>query len=257
MNEEREDAVAKLLQLAGARPRPDAERTARVRDAVYEEWQRATRRRRWMRYGIAAAIAATIAAVLLFTQRPTGLLIETRAGEVRSIDWNGATLRIDGETRIRIESNAHATLERGTLFFSSNTHAGVTIDTPFGAVRDIGTRFELRVGDAEMQVRVTEGIVEVRGNRAAAGTELMVTRETIARRAIAAPLLTLEGKTLREVIERAASEKGLRVEWHTEHNAVLHGSVALTPDEAIEAATAATGTRYRIDGNTLIVSGRK
>ena len=259
MNDEREDAVAKLVRLAGARPRPDAERTGRVRNAVHAEWRQTIRRRRWTRYGIsAAAIAATVAGVLLFTRQPAGRLIETGPGEVTLIAWNGATLRIEGDTRIRLGSDAHATLERGTLFFSSDTHAGVTIDTPFGAVRDVGTHFELQVGDDEMHVRVTEGIVEVRGSRAEAGTELVVTHERIARRAIAAPLLTLEGKTLREVIEHAAREKGLRVEWHTGRaDVVLHGTVALTPDEAIEAATAASGAHYRIDGDTLIVSGRE
>ena len=65
MNDQNEDAVAKLVRLAGARPRPDAELTARVREAVHEEWQLVTRRRRFVRYGIGAAIAATLAAVLL------------------------------------------------------------------------------------------------------------------------------------------------------------------------------------------------
>ncbi|HKR66010.1 MAG TPA: FecR domain-containing protein [Thermoanaerobaculia bacterium] len=249
MNDERDDAVAQLVRLAGARPKPDPQRMARVREAVHDEWRRTTRRRQWTRYGIAAAVAATLAGVLVFTRVPSTRVIETRTGEVTSIEWSGATLRIDGETRIRLDANAHATLERGTLFFESHTHTGVTIDTPFGAVRDIGTRFELRVGEHDLHVRVSEGMVDVRGTRADAGMELVATRDAVT------PFLTLEGQTLGDVIEHAARVKGLRVEWHTRRDVVLRGSVALTPDEAIEAATAASGARYRIDGNTLIVSG--
>lgn len=257
MNDEPEDSIAKLVRLAGARPRPDAERTARVRNAVYEEWQRGMQRKRRTRYGIGIAIAATLAGVLLFTRTAPGRLIETRPGEVTSIAWSGATLRVESGTRLRLDSNTHATLERGAIFFASDTHTGVTIATPFGDVRDIGTRFELRLGDDALRVRVDEGIVDVRGERADAGTELVVTRERIARRAIAAPplLITLEGRTLGDVIEAAARAKGLRVEWHAERDVVLHGTMSLTPDETIDAATGATGTRYRIDGKTLIVSG--
>ena len=240
-----EDAVAKLVRLAGARPRPDAELTARVRGAVHEEWQRATRRRRFVRYGIGAAIAATLAAVLLLRpQTPT-------ATTPSSINWNGASVRVDSGTLFTIVSATEATLQRGTIYFSSQGRTGFTVKTPFGNVRDIGTKFEIRLSDSDMRVRVDEGAVEVRGTRADAGMELVATRETVT------PRIKLEGQTLGAVIEQAARAKGLRVKWETERDVVLHGRVMLTPDEAIDAATAASGVEYRVEGNTLIVSRRK
>jgi ferric-dicitrate binding protein FerR (iron transport regulator) len=274
MNDEREDTLAKLVRLAGPRPRPDAQRTARVREAVYEEWQRATRRRNRLRYGAGAAIAASLAALLYLQTVPKqpsapGRIIDTARGSVTSVDWNGATLRLDGGTRVRIESPKEATLERGKLYFSSEGRTGVAIKTPFGTVRDIGTQFEARLGEDELRVRVREGIVDVRGTRAQAGSEVVATRDTVTQGPVAtsgaewawieraAPPIILEGLTVGAVVERAAREKGLRVEWNTERNIILHGSVALTPDEAIEAATAAAGAHYRIEGDTLIVSGRK
>lgn len=249
MNDEREDAVANLVRLAGARPRPDADLTARVQAAVYEEWRRTTRRRRFVRYGIGAAIAATLAAILLL--RPQPRTIDAPLGTASSIDWSGATVRIDAGTRFTIVSSTEATLERGTIYFTSNGHSGVTVNTPFGAVRDIGTKFEIRLGDSEMRVRVDEGAVEVRGTRADAGAEVVATRETITQR------ITLEGRTLGDVVEQAARAKGLQVKWETGRDAVLHGSVPLTPDDAIDAATAASGVEYRLEGNTLIVSREK
>ena len=242
---ETEDAVAKLVRLAGARPRPDADLTARVRDIVHDEWQRTTRRRRFVRYGIGAAIAATLAAVLLLRpQTPT-------ATTASSINWNGASVRLEAGTRFTIVSDTEATMEQGTIYFSSEGSTGYTVKTPFGDVRDIGTKFEIRLSDSDMRVRVDEGAVEVRGTRAGAGMQLVATRETVT------PRITLEGQTLGAVIEQAARAKGLRVKWETERDVILHGRVMLTPDEAIDAATAASGVEYRIEGNTLIVSRRK
>ncbi len=249
MNDESEDAVASLVRLAGARPRPDPERTARVQTAVYEEWRRTTQRRRFVQYGIGAAIAATLAAVLLL--RPQPRTIDVPQGIASSIDWSGATVRLDAGTRFTIVSSTEASLERGTIYFTSNGHSGVTVNTPFGAVRDIGTKFEIRVSASEMRVRVDEGAVEVRGTRADAGAEVVATRDTVNQR------ITLEGRTLGDVVEQAARTKGLQVKWETGRDAVLHGSVPLTPQEAIDAATAASGVEYSIEGDTLIVSRRK
>lgn len=273
MKEENEEQIAALLRLAGPRPRVSDERAARVRNAVHAEWRRGAQKRTSMRWLVAAAAAAVIAVVLLIPREhpvpatTTVPWIETHANTL-SLDWNGATLRVDKETRVRLDSARIATLERGAVYYDG-TNSGVAIRTPFGEIRDIGTRFEARLSDGALRVRVREGRISLRGNIAGAGTELVANLQTVTKNAVAvsgaewqwienaAPPLRLEGLSLREAVTRVAREKGLRVELRdVDGTARLHGSVDFTPDEALEAATAATSSSYRIQNGTLIVRKR-
>jgi ferric-dicitrate binding protein FerR (iron transport regulator) len=276
MNEENDDTVAKLVRMAGRRPQMDPERMARVREAVHDEWQRGvTRKRRW-RYGIAtaAAIAATVAGVLLLrpeVEAPPRITLVARmlqtGSNFASHDWNGATLRLDANTRVIVADDV-ATLERGAIYYSSEgSTKRVRISTPLGDVRDVGTQFEVRLDPDTLRVRVREGLVDLRGTTAGAGTQLTATWTTLTQQPIAihgdtwswveraAPPIALEGQTLGSVIGRIAREKGLRVRWHTAaRDVVLHGNVPLTIDEALDAATAAAGVSYRVEGDELVVT---
>ena len=144
----------------------------------------------------------------------------------------------------------------------------MTIATPFGDVHDVGTQFETRLTDADVQVRVREGRVELRGATAGAGELLVANAERVTRGADAAewtwveraaPPIRLEGMRLEEVVQRVAREKGLTPDWRTPPSAraiVLHGDVAFTLDEALDAATAAAGVSWRVSGRQLIVEVR-
>ncbi|HYK06075.1 MAG TPA: FecR family protein [Thermoanaerobaculia bacterium] len=277
MNEENDDTVAKLVRMAGRRPQMDPERIARVREAVHDEWQRGlTRKRRW-RYGMAAAaaIAATVAGAVLLLRpevevRPHITLVarqlETQ-GNFVSHDWNGATLRLDANTRVIVAGDT-ATLERGAIYYSSERSTKrVRISTPLGDVRDVGTQFEVRLDPGTLRVRVREGLIELRGTTAGAGTQLIATATTLTQQPIAvhgdtwswveraAPPIALEGQTLGSIVDRIAREKGLGVRWHTAaRDVVLHGNLPLTIDEALDAATAAAGVSYRVEGDELVVT---
>jgi ferric-dicitrate binding protein FerR (iron transport regulator) len=295
MKEENEEQIATLLRLAGPRPRVSDERAARVRAAVHAEWKRSAQKRTaaWS-LGIAAAAILVVVLFLPRTpQRPTPIAtkpaivaqaqvppytkiaaatwIETQKNTL-SLDWNGATLRLDAGTRLRVDSARAATLERGAIYFDGEK-SGVVIHTALGDVRDVGTRFEVRLADRTLRIRVRSGRVDLQRGRqsyiADAATELVAFRERVERNAIAisgadwawienaAPPLRLEGLSLREAVTRVAREKGLRVELHdVDGTARLHGSVDFTPDEALEAATAATSSSYRIQNGTLIVRKR-
>jgi len=267
---EDKDSLAELLRIAGPRPKVSDEMKARVRAAVQEEWQDEVKRRTRVRIigatGLAAA--ATIAGFLLLRPVPqTGTTIEIASGSARSMEWGGASLRLDAGTRIRLESDRVATLEAGAIYFSSEGSSGVEIRTPFGAVRDIGTQFEVRLSVDNIRVRVREGRVDLRGTIAGAGTELTATKTSITTRDIlrsgsewawvegAAPPIVMEGMTLDELMRRVAREKGLRVEWkNSEAKAKrLHGKVPLSPDEALDAASAAAGVTCTIKNETLSV----
>jgi ferric-dicitrate binding protein FerR (iron transport regulator) len=306
MNDEENDPVATLVRLAGRRTEVDAERAARVRAAVQEEWRSTLRRRRWLRVAAATAVAATVGGIMLLrtptaTVTPAALpapvvavvqavhgttaLVpgtELRAGaEVQvppdataSLTWNGATLRLDGGTRVRFDGRAIASLQQGAVYYAGN-RGGITLRTAFGDVHDVGTRFEVRLLDDAARVRVREGAVSMRGTTARAGTELVTTRAAIAQHPVtttgeewawieeAAPPIALEGKTLEEVLRYVAEEKGLRLAgWKPAVRPagsrlhVLHGSVPLTASEALDAATVAAGVHYRIEGDRLIVGTR-
>jgi ferric-dicitrate binding protein FerR (iron transport regulator) len=276
MNEEYDDTVAKLVRMAGRRPQMDPERMARVREAVHGEWQRGITRKRQWRYGLAtaAAIAATVAGVLLLRPeaeiRPRITLVarqlETQSN-FASHDWNGATLRLDANTRVILAGDT-ATLERGAIYYSSERSTErIRISTPLGDVRDVGTQFEVRLDPGTLRVRVREGVVELRGTTAGAGTQLIATATTLTQQPIAvhgdtwswveraAPPIALEGQTLGSIVDRIAREKGLRVRWQTAaRDVILHGNVPLTIDEALDAATAAAGVSYRVEGDELVVT---
>jgi ferric-dicitrate binding protein FerR (iron transport regulator) len=297
MKHEDDDAIAALVRLAGRRQEVDAERTARVRAAVAEEWRTTIRRRRWIRAGVAAAVAATIGGVVLLRPattpdvRPVPIVARVqavhgssaltmgqslRAGAsivvpeqtTASLDWNGATLRLDGGTRLRLDGVDAATLQGGAVYYADGGAArSITLHTRFGDVRDVGTRFEVRLRDDAMRVRVRDGIVNVRGTTARAGAELVATKASIEQHAVttsgdewtwieeAAPPIVLEGQKLSDVLRQVALEKGLTLDWHGADQ-TLRGSVPFSTSEALDAATAAAGVRYRIEGDRLIVGGR-
>lgn len=276
MNENENDPIATLVRLAGRRAEVSGERTARVRAAVAEEWKAAVRRRRWTRVAAVAAIAASIA-VVLWLRRPETIappsvpdapLVAVANDAPVSMPWNGGTLRLDRGTSVRFDAARTATLQHGAIYYANDAQgAGVTIHTPFGDVRDVGTRFEVRLSADAVRVRVRDGAVVMRDQTAGAGTELVANRTSVTSRSIAtsggewtwienaAPPIVLEGKSLDEVLRLIAVEKGLTLE-RSGPDQTLHGDVPLSISEALDAATAAAGVTYRIEGDRLIVRGR-
>jgi len=267
-DEQNDDPIATLIRLAGPRTRVSDARTARIREAVHDEWMRTTQRRDHMRF---FAIAATIVIAILggyLTLRPKPVtpverLVAT-TDHATSLDWRGVTLRLDKATRIRFVSDDAIALDRGAIYFDGNG-AHREVRTTFGTIRDIGTQYEARLDDA-LHIRVREGRVDFRGNVIDAGNELVATksgaiaRNTIARSGDAwawieeaAPPMRLEGMTLRDALTRIAREKGLELDDVPNGDKRLHGDIALTPSEALDAATAAAGVSYRIHGEQLVI----
>jgi ferric-dicitrate binding protein FerR (iron transport regulator) len=199
-----------------------------------------------------------------------GDALETARDATASLLWSGATLRIDGNTHLRIDSDRALFLDRGAVYIASNGH-GMVVTTPLGAIHDIGTQFEVRLDASTLRVRVRDGRVDLRRNgethSATAGIELSAgARGGVIRRAVArsgaewdwilhaAPAMTLEGRTLRSVVDVVSREKGL-IPVYSERvsDARLHGKVPLSPSDALAAALAASGASARIEGDRLIV----
>jgi ferric-dicitrate binding protein FerR (iron transport regulator) len=283
MNDNEKDPIAMLVRLAGRRAEVNPERAARVRAAVADEWRGTIRRRRWTRVAIAAAVAATIGGVMLTRPetKPVAPVVTPLAsaqaeiteitvadGSTRSVPWNGGTLRLDSGTHLQFDAARVATLHRGAIYYANDTPGvAVTIRTPFGEVREIGTRFEVRLRHDAVRIRVRDGAVVVRDTTARAGTELLATRTSVSERKIAtsgeewawienaAPPIVLEGKTLGQVLRIVATEKGLTLEQNGP-DPTLRGDLPLSMSEALDAATAAAGVTYRIECDRLIVRGR-
>jgi ferric-dicitrate binding protein FerR (iron transport regulator) len=214
---EDEDATARLLRTAGPRPEVPAERGARVRSAVYLQWQASTHRRAVRRgmLAVTALLAAAAGLVLVATlTRPREdavapvveavATVERVEGEarlapqaiVRTGEWvetgatarlalrlsDGTSVRLDIGSRTRLLSSTRIELAYGALYLDTGGYSkGLEVRTPMGTVHDIGTQFEIRVRDSSLRLRVRTGVVEVRRGAqsipARSGTELTLGAE--------------------------------------------------------------------------------
>ncbi len=195
---------------------------------------------------------------------------------------DGTGVRFDRATTAVLENAHRLTLERGAAYIDTGRSPGspstLRVETPFGVVRHLGTRFEVRLADASMRVRVRDGLVAVErdGTRwtTSAGEALLLTGTGTARRepiAIAGPEwswvdrlaepFTLEGATVTAFLEWVRREEGWR--WEIADDAlraragriVLHGSIeGLTPEEALAAVLPASGLTYRREGTRLLIT---
>lgn len=210
----------------------------------------------------------------------TGATIETSPDATLALRWSRrGSLRVAGDSAVRFESQGQLALDRGAVYFDSSAAGqSVSIRTPFGIVRDVGTQFEVRLERDSMRVRVREGAVDLRHGktreRATADTELAVSRNgVIERRAIsrsgpewewvvkAAPPIALTGSA-RDVLGAVAREKGLTLAFADSRaqqlaaTTSLHSTVPVSPDEALVALNAATPLVCRIDGEALLIKRR-
>lgn len=306
---ENDNEVARLFGFAGPRPRLSEAEVAPAREAARavfrQHVQRRARRRRavWTAVGSVAASLLAVAGLLWKgSLRPAPDLplaaFAVRSGEVslsgggeltagaviatgrdgraalRLAD-GGPMLRLAGSSRLKLDTARSLTLSAGAVYVDSREGSGLEITTPVASVTDVGTRFEVRLLEGAVRVRVREGKVRVEHraerHQALAGDELVVHADGRARRAgiaasgpawdwiqQAAPPFALEGSTLAAFLDWAARETGRS--WQLAGGAagrvpeetVLHGSIAgLTADEALEVVLPGCGLTARREGDVL------
>jgi ferric-dicitrate binding protein FerR (iron transport regulator) len=93
----------------------------------------------------------------------TGTTVVTQ-GRVALSLGGASSLRLDRDTRLRVDSRDHVTLLAGSLYVDSgglNASSSLRIATPAGEIGHIGTQFQVFVADAVTRVRVREGRVLV------------------------------------------------------------------------------------------------
>ncbi|MCP4660442.1 MAG: FecR domain-containing protein [bacterium] len=197
---------------------------------------------------------------------------------------SGHALRLDVDTRLRVVADAVIALERGAVYVDSHAApAGVSVEirTPLGVATDVGTRFELRLRESSLRVRVREGIVNVtrggRSHEARTGAELILDEAgDVEHRSVPvygpewrwsleiAPAFDIEGRTLREFLGWVSRETGWRLRFHDPAVAagtasvILSGSIeGLTPADALAVVLPTSGLRHRVAEGVLIIEPRR
>jgi ferric-dicitrate binding protein FerR (iron transport regulator) len=221
----------------------------------------------------------------------SGSMVTTSVGTLAMTLTSGVHLRLAAASSVRVDSVTDVALERGAVYVDSAgahpTQPGaspISIRTPSGLVRDIGTQFEVRIevrlAGAGVRIRVRDGQVRVTyangaDARAGAGEELFSRPDgsdrSIDRRPIAttgsewawaeraAPPFAVEGQTLGAFLDWVSHEGAWTVTFAdrrlsaTARTTVLHGRpdllMELTPAEALDVILPTCGLRHRIDRN--------
>lgn len=280
---------------------------------VHRAWRKGPSRRRVMRWAVPVALAASVLLAVGLVMRPgpeiaapvtvarvvklvgfegnarladgqdiaVGARLSTRAGEGISLQLvNAASLRIDENSVVTFDGQNHLTLVAGRIYADTGDFVyrnnRLVVDTPFGAVTDIGTRFAVAAGQDALDIAVRDGRVDLRDGALSAtavgGERMQVSGGQVAVDALAphdsywhwtaslAPAFDIENKSLLEFLRWATRETGLELEFADDDLRMaamrtdLHGSVTdLEPLDAIVSVLATTRFRYRIEHDRLIV----
>ena len=307
--------IDRLIRLAGRRDDASVVARARARAVTHAVWRETVehrRRRRWTWVALpTAATAAVILAVVL--SRPaddqgasvevevatllrgslsvdgdssaggtlrSGAAIRTANGQFATLALaGGGELRLNAETTVKLTGSRRFEIETGHIFVDSGHTSGSTLEvaTPGGIVRDVGTRFDIRVDGRDLRVRVREGAV-----RLALGSghlDAGVGQQLVARPgepAIVEPAVLhgadwewllraspfrVQGATLEAFLRWVETEGGRPVEFAdpavraTLGRTVLHGSIdGHTLEEALAVILPACGLSHRIDGDRVVVT---
>jgi ferric-dicitrate binding protein FerR (iron transport regulator) len=211
---------------------------------------------------------------------PPGSRVRTDARGAAFLVEGGRSVRIAAESRLLWDVADRLSLEAGAVYVDSGGGSGpdapFEVRTPWGAVRETGTQFEVRLEPRGLRLRVREGRVALLGRGptldVSRGTELRVDDAGSSRRAIpihgaewswvlaTAPAFEMDGRRLHELLAWAAREAGWELRYadaesrRRSEGARLHGSIqGLRPDEAVSAVVPSTGLPHRLREGVLEV----
>jgi hypothetical protein len=192
----------------------------------------------------------------------------------------GASVKIDHESVVLLDTDGGMTLVRGALFVDAGPEVrddNFYVGTAHGVVRHIGTQFEVRLQKEATRIRVREGLISLLNDEGRwitrEGEALVVATGGLPERhAIAvsgdewrwiddlAPPFTLEGSTGAAFLQWVGRHRGVRWAYaepglgERMERTTLHGSIeGLTGEEAFEAVVRTSGLRLRRDGERFII----
>jgi ferric-dicitrate binding protein FerR (iron transport regulator) len=211
-----------------------------------------------------------------------GGMLDTDGGRVALTIGDALSLRVDRRTRLRFEGAGHVTLLEGTVYVDSGGltgHTPLRIDTPAGAVRHVGTQFQVNVSEGT-RVQVREGrVILARKDQlldigAGDVVEVMAGRTRIDHgqpafgaawewAAATAPAFDVENRPLGEFLAWLAREHGWQLRYvdvglqSRSQEIRLHGSVAgLDTAGMLERMALVTGVPLMVRDGVLTVGER-
>lgn len=215
-----------------------------------------------------------------------GDTVQTDAQSRAAVSFpDGLSLRLDHDTRLIVDATDRITLASGALYIDAHIDAppgnvvgddSLTVNTRWGAVRHVGTQYEVRAQSDAMLVSVREGRVlvtnSIGSNTGEAGQVLRLRMDGQLTRSIlaatdpywqwalqAAPTFDIENQSLAAFLQWIARETGRHVVYSTPQaeaaaaGVKLRGSIAgLDADAALAAVLSTTQfRRYQTDANAI------
>ena len=209
-----------------------------------------------------------------------GTRITTNSGRAAIVLENGVELRLDSNTDITLDTERSMSLASGALYLDSSRRTGspetVAIVARGTVIRDIGTRYEVRLSDQELRVRVRDGRVEVLSafgmREAESGGQLSVTSAGIRAgrastagedwdwivRATRPP--QLEGRPLPEFLAWAEREGGRPIRFadpaleRATAATIVYGAIErLTVEEALDVVLPSCGLARFVEGDVITI----
>ncbi len=193
---------------------------------------------------------------------------------------SGGSLRLDEKSRVELVSADRVKLLEGDLYFDSRTNdrnrALVSIETPLGAIRNIGTQFAAHLNRQRLHVRVREGEIRIDQDTgvvaAAAGEKVTVSTTGDVGRGVTliygddwrwaeglVPTFELEGRTCIDFLNWVARETGRRLEFDSPEarrvasEGTVHGSVTVEPLSSLGYVLSTCDLDSHVEGETIYI----
>lgn len=195
---------------------------------------------------------------------------------IRLLD--GAIVRIDVESALRLPAAGVIELDSGGVYVDSARGGPVEVRTPLGSARDIGTQFEVRSETATLTVKVRRGAVAVQprtgppmtiesgtavslGANGSRSTALLgATSSEWTWTVAVASTPEIEGMSVADLLDWISSETGVAIRYEnaeTERFArstVLHGSLGrLRPEQIAATVLPGAGLQAEERGDALLI----
>ncbi|MDP5071264.1 MAG: FecR family protein [Congregibacter sp.] len=193
---------------------------------------------------------------------------------------NGTELRLDQSTELRFVSEDSVFLQRGALYADAAGESTLRVITSQGSAQDIGTRFEVRVGDNSWQVQVREGRVVLDDQRAGtafadAGERLIAEDDGFVKEPVslsdtswtwtqaAVRPMVIEGTLLKDYLHWWSRESGVVVKFQSDIDqaiagqTLLHGSLdGLSLNDGLRVVLSSSGYHVVDNDDKQLTVGR-